>query len=84
AGFLFKGAIEWPDAFLIMGMVVTAASFLAFFVRFSPEQEAEEKANFVAANIETLRARADKAMKEFETGLAIIEQHKTKKAEPAE
>lgn len=84
AGFLFKGAIEWPDAFLIMGMVVTAASFLAFFVRFSPEQEAEEKANFVAANIETLRARADKAMKDFESGLALIEQQKAKKSAPAQ
>ncbi|PHP67704.1 MFS transporter [Zhengella mangrovi] len=84
AGFLFKGAITWPDAFLIMGMVVTAASFLAFFVRFSPEQEAEEKANFMVANIETLRARADKAMKDFETGLAIIEHQKTNKAPAAE
>ena len=53
-------------------------------VRFSPEQEEEEKANFVAANIENLRARADKAMKEFEEGLAVIEKRKGGKRQPAQ
>ncbi|MEP1206220.1 MAG: MFS transporter [Rhizobiaceae bacterium] len=81
AGFLFKGAIDWNDAFLIMGIVVTIASFLAFFVKFSPEQEEEERANFVAANIETLRSRADKAMKEFEDGLEVIKKREKKVAE---
>ncbi|MCG8407868.1 MAG: MFS transporter, partial [Phycisphaerales bacterium] len=84
AGFLFKGAIDWNDGFLILGMVVTVASFLAFFVRFSPEQEEEEKANFVEANIETLRARADKAMKEFEEGMAVIRSRQEKTREPAQ
>ncbi len=41
AGFLFKGSIAWPTAFLILGGIVLCASFLAFAVRFS---EADEKA----------------------------------------
>lgn len=61
AGFLFKGSMEWPDVFFVIGIVVVIASFLAFFVRFSPEQEAEEKAAFAAANIDVLQARADRA-----------------------
>ena len=73
AGFLFKGAIDWGDAFLILGAVVTAASFLAFFVKFSPEQEQEERANFVASNIDTLRARAEKAMRDLEEGVAALD-----------
>ena len=40
AGFLFKGELAWPTALLILGAAVTAASFLAFAVRFSPEAEA--------------------------------------------
>ena len=84
AGFLFKGTMEWNDAFLVLGIVVTIASFLAFFVRFSPEQEEEEKANFVEANIETLRARADKAMKELEAGIAIVNNRKSRAANPAQ
>lgn len=84
AGFLFKGTMEWNDAFLVLGIVVTIASFLAFFVRFSPEQEEEEKANFVEANIETLRARADKAMKELEAGIAVVNKRKSKAASPAQ
>lgn len=41
AGFLFKGAIEFSDAYLMLGIFVTIAAFLAFAVRFS---EADEKA----------------------------------------
>lgn len=41
AGFLFKSeSIAWPEALLILGVVVTASSTLAFVVRFS---EADEK-----------------------------------------
>ncbi len=72
AGFLFKNMIDWSQAFLILGIVVTCASFLAFFVRFSTKQEDEERANFAAANIETLRRRAAKANAALDEGMAAI------------
>ena len=72
AGFLFKNMIDWSEAFLILGMVVTCASFLAIFVRFSTQQEDEERANFAAANIETLRHKAEKANADLEEGLEAI------------
>ena len=68
AGFLFKNVIDWSEAFFILGVIVTCASFLAFFVRFSTRQEDEERANFAAANIETLRRRAEKANAALEEG----------------
>ena len=41
AGFLFKSAsFTWPQAFLILGVLVAASSSLAFLVKFS---EAEQK-----------------------------------------
>ena len=61
AGFLFKGAVDWGQAFFILGIIVTCASFLAFFVRFSTKQEDEERAAFAVANIETIRLRAARA-----------------------
>jgi len=72
AGFLFKNVIDWSQAFFILGIVVTCASFLAFFVRFSSKQEDEERANFAAANIETLRKRAARANAELDEGIAAI------------
>lgn len=72
AGFLFKGSIDWSEAFLIMGVVVTIASFLAFFVRFSTRQEDEERANFAAANIETIKLKAAKANADLEHALEAI------------
>nr|WP_297755834.1 hypothetical protein [uncultured Shimia sp.] len=72
AGFLFKNTIDWSEAFLILGIVVSCASFLAFFVRFSTRQEDEQRAAFAAANIETLRARAEKANAALEEGLDAI------------
>ncbi len=50
AGFLFKGAIDWPTAFLILGAVVTVTAFLTFLIKFSDEQEAEEKIAFDEAH----------------------------------
>lgn len=61
AGFLFKGAMEWNDVFFTIGVVVVIASFLTFFLRFSPEQEAQEKALFEKANLDLLTIRADRA-----------------------
>jgi len=61
AGFLFKGTMEWPDVFFTIGVVVAIASVLTFFLRFSPEQEAQEKALFEKANLGLLQIRADRA-----------------------
>jgi len=78
AGFLFKNMIDWSDAFLILGIVVACASFLAFFVRFSEEQEEEQREAFAVANIETLRGKAEKANAALAEGLKLVrtaEQH---------
>ncbi|MEP1381659.1 MAG: MFS transporter [Paracoccaceae bacterium] len=72
AGFLFKNVIDWSEAFFILGIVVTCASFLAFFVRFSTKEEDEERANFAVANINTLKARAEKANAALEEGLNAV------------
>jgi NNP family nitrate/nitrite transporter-like MFS transporter len=44
AGFLFKGSIPWPTALLVLGGLVTAASFFAFTVHFSAADEKSVKA----------------------------------------
>ncbi|MGI3185676.1 MFS transporter [Nioella aestuarii] len=84
AGFLFKNMIDWSQAFLILGIVVTCASFLAFFVRFSTQQEDEQRAAFAAANIETLRKRAEKANAALEEGLIAIETRNRSSEQPAQ
>lgn len=81
AGFLFKNMIDWSQAFLILGIVVTCASFLAFFVRFSTQQEDEQRQAFAIANIETLRRRADKANSALQAGLEAAEPRPTSAAE---
>lgn len=84
AGFLFKNMIDWSEAFLILGIVVTCASFLAFFVRFSTRQEDEERANFAAANLETLRRRAEKANAALEESLTALARQRGDSDRPAE
>ena len=49
AGFLFKGGVAWPTAFLILGSLVTLCSFLAFTVRFSTDIETEAAREFAEA-----------------------------------
>ncbi len=75
AGFLFKGAMDWHQAFLILGIVVTCSSVLAFFVRFSTKQEDEQRAAFAHANLDTLRRRADRANAELEAAIEAAESH---------
>lgn len=72
AGFLFKGAMEWNDVFFTIGVVVTIASLLTFFVRFSPEQEAEEKALFEKASLDLLKVKADRANEALAHSAQII------------
>lgn len=74
AGFLFKGAMEWNDVFFVIGVTVACASVLAFFVRFSDEQEEEEKANFEAASLDALRARAERANAALAQSVAVVEE----------
>jgi MFS transporter, NNP family, nitrate/nitrite transporter len=75
AGFLFKGALEWDQVFLIIGMVVAAASFLSFFIRFSPEKEAEERAAYEAASLETLQLKADRANQALQASVKVVEEY---------
>jgi NNP family nitrate/nitrite transporter-like MFS transporter len=49
AGFLFKGALEWPTALLILGSLVTLCSFSAFAVQFGEAAETDAKREFDAA-----------------------------------
>jgi NNP family nitrate/nitrite transporter-like MFS transporter len=49
AGFLFKGALPWPTALLILGGIVTACSFVTFAVTFSTEAEIEARREFAQA-----------------------------------
>ncbi len=49
--FLFKKeltGLEWPEAFLIVGMIVTVCSFLTFLVRFKPSVETEARRDLEA------------------------------------
>lgn len=41
AGFLFKGSLDWQTALLVLGVAVTASSFLAPFLRLTAESTAE-------------------------------------------
>jgi NNP family nitrate/nitrite transporter-like MFS transporter len=74
AGFLFKGAMEWNDVFFVIGVTVACASVLAFFIRFSEAQEEEEKANFEAASLHALRARAERANAALAQSVAVVEE----------
>lgn len=69
AGFLFKSSLEWPTAFLILGGLVTVASFLAFTVRFSEAAETESQVELEAA-----RATLKEGHEEFaeEESLAAV------------
>ncbi len=59
AGFMFKGSLPWPTALLVLGGLVTLASFLALAVRFHPEAETEAKLQFeTAVNQKRLRPAA--------------------------
>jgi NNP family nitrate/nitrite transporter-like MFS transporter len=49
AGFLFKApSLTWPQALLILGVLVLASSSLAFLVRFSERDEASARAEMQA------------------------------------
>jgi NNP family nitrate/nitrite transporter-like MFS transporter len=66
AGFLFKGALDWPTALLILGGLVTLCSFLAFAVRFSEVAETDAKHEFDAAVAKEKRRRLDGPVEELQ------------------
>jgi NNP family nitrate/nitrite transporter-like MFS transporter len=78
AGFLFKGAMEWNDVFFVIGITVACASVLAFFIRFSPEQEEAEKAAFEKAQFDTLQLRAARANEALRVSVEIVEEYQRK------
>ena len=49
AGFLFRGAIPWPTAFLVLGALVTVSAFMAFAVRFDTASETAARVALDAA-----------------------------------
>jgi NNP family nitrate/nitrite transporter-like MFS transporter len=75
AGFLFKSDMAWNDAFLVIGIVVTCASVLPFLVRFSPQQEEEERALFEAAQIDALELRAAHALERLNRSREIVDEY---------
>ena len=83
AGFLFKGTIPWNQAFLILGVLVTATAFLSFLVRFSAAQEEEEQAAYEAANLEVLQVRADRANEALRQSIEVIENYNRKQSDHA-
>ena len=83
AGFLFKGAMEWNDVFMVIGIVVACASVLSFFLRFSPEQEEEEKALFEAAQIDSLQLRADRANEALRQSVKVVDEFNRKHGQSA-
>jgi len=48
AGFLFKGALGWPLALLVLGGLVTACAFAALAVRFTAAEEQAARAELAA------------------------------------
>jgi NNP family nitrate/nitrite transporter-like MFS transporter len=75
AGFLFKGEMPWDQVFLIIGMIVTGVSFLALFIRFSPEKEAEEKALFEKSYVTVLQLKADEANTALARSLEVVDEY---------
>lgn len=52
AGFLFRGALPWSTALLVLGAIVTMISFCAFRVSFSPAEEHSLRVEAVPATNE--------------------------------
>ena len=70
--------MEWNDVFFTIGVVVAIASLLTFFIRFSPEQEEEEKALFEKAQIDLLKIRAERANEALAHSAKIVAEYNAK------
>ena len=62
--------------FFVIGVTVACASVLSFLIRFSPEQEEEERAAFEAAQFDTLQLRADRANAALRHSVEIVEEYR--------
>ena len=83
-GFLLKSEAynnNWNEAYFVIGMIVTGVAFLALFIRFSPEKEAEEKALFESANMDILQHRADEANAALRQSVEVIAEYNRTHAE---
>lgn len=58
AGFLFKSEMGWDQAYLILGILVVCASFLALFIRFTKKDELEAEERFDKGYTEHRRSAA--------------------------
>jgi NNP family nitrate/nitrite transporter-like MFS transporter len=77
-GFLLKSEAynsQWNEAYFLIGMIVTGVAFLALFIRFSPEKEAEEKALFESANMDILQGRADEANAALRHSVEVVAEY---------
>ncbi|MCK4712389.1 MAG: hypothetical protein KAT26_05870, partial [Marinosulfonomonas sp.] len=72
---------NWNEAYFVIGMIVTGVAFLALFIRFSPEKEAEEKALFESANMDILQHRADEANAALRQSVEVIAEYNRTHAE---
>ncbi len=77
-GFLLKSEAynsRWDEAYFLIGMIVTGVAFLALFIRFSPEKEAEESALFEKAQMEVLQGKANEANAALARSAQVIEDY---------
>jgi len=63
AGFLFKGEMSWDTSYFILGALVTLASFLALFIRFTKADEIEAEERFDKGYTQHRREAAHKHLK---------------------
>jgi NNP family nitrate/nitrite transporter-like MFS transporter len=59
AGFLFKSALDWPTALLIIGGCVTLSSLLVLTIRFVPEVEMQLDGGLGTAGEDGVRWSSD-------------------------
>ena len=77
-GFLLKSEAynsRWDEAYFLIGMIVTGVAFLALFIRFPPEKEAEEAALFEKAQMDILQAKADEAAAALAHSAQVVEDY---------
>ena len=70
--------MDWNDVFFVIGVTVALASVLPFLIRFSPEQEEEEKAAFEKAQFDVLHLRAERANEALRASVEIVEEYQRK------
>ncbi len=72
-GFLFKGDIEWNDAYLYLGMFVVVASFSALLIKFSKQDEKEAEERYDVGYMEHRRQAARRHLRTLGVDEDIID-----------